>query len=176
MQLGSWQLCAALESRLIQCGTPMYNLADIHGHEFINVLETRFAETAVECKWGIQQTRVKWCMTFKAGLYDSILLLWDGAPFFPARDSNLSWSLRRPQLAILFRSLKVCQYAITMSIGKHLLGQKHIQSVAHERRKVECDLETERSMEGYGGRKCPLCKEEEHFMFMVPCILKISYK
>lgn len=54
MQLGSWQLCAPLESRLIQCGTPMHKLADIHGHGFINVLEIRFAKTAVECKWGIQ--------------------------------------------------------------------------------------------------------------------------
>jgi hypothetical protein len=59
MQLGSWQLCAVLESRLIQCGTPMHNLADIYGHEFINVLEIRFVETAVECKWGIQETRAK---------------------------------------------------------------------------------------------------------------------
>ena len=75
MQLGSWQLSAALESRLIQCGTPMHNLADIHGHEFINVLEIRFAKTAVECKWGIQKTRAKWCTTFKAGQFDSVLFL-----------------------------------------------------------------------------------------------------
>lgn len=164
MQLGSWQLCAVLESRLIQCGTPMHNLADIYGHEFINVLEIRFVETAVECKWGIQETRAKWCTTFKGGPRDSILLLWDGVPFFPARDLNPSWTFRRPQLTILFRSLKLCQYAITTSINKHLWGQKHVQSVAHERREVECDLET-----GTGGRKCPLCKEEENVHKHMKC-------
>jgi len=54
MQPGSWQLCVALESSLIQCGTPMYNLADIHGNKFITALEIRFSETAVECKLVIQ--------------------------------------------------------------------------------------------------------------------------
>jgi len=49
-----------------------------------------------------------------------------------------------------------------MSISKHLWGQKHKESVAQERREVECDLETERSREGTGGKKCPLCKEEEN--------------
>jgi hypothetical protein len=128
------------------------------------VLEIRFVETAVECKWGIQETRAKWCTTFKGGPRDSILLLWDGVPFFPARDLNPSWTFRRPQLTILFRSLKLCQYAITTSINKHLWGQKHVQSVAHERREVECDLET-----GTGGRKCPLCKEEENVHKHMKC-------
>jgi len=37
-----------------------------------------------------------------------------------------------------------------------------MESVAHEKREVKCDLETERSMEETGGRKCPMCKEKKN--------------
>jgi hypothetical protein len=44
-------LFAALESRLIQCGTPMHNLADIHGQDFINVLEIRLPKLLLNASW-----------------------------------------------------------------------------------------------------------------------------